>query len=647
VVFATTSSTTFTLSGFHGFPVVVLAAGALVLALWAILFAIRFVATFPKLPAAGPETSEPGPETPAVANLLVNRWKVSRPAMAATMLDLAARKMLEIDQLGSDHFVVRLKRPPEPGEVVTPYEQQVVDHVRARATGGSAPVEALAFDEPEEAQRWWSRFEKAVVKESRDRGLARNRWAADDWLVLGGTLLLALGLIGLAFALAHVIGSTSTSTSSSHRANRWDALLTAGFVWFAVMAWMGSLRAIRDTPQGQAAAAHWLGVRNYMRNAHAFEDAPAAAVILWDRLLAYGAGLGVAHDAVHQLPFEAEGPGSAWSRSTGTWRQLRIEYPHRFGYGEAPLHVFLGGLVRALWWGSLAFIILPVITRIALQGVSNGLPASQRRDELYFFAGILAAVSLLGLYLAVRFLNGVIRLIAGGRDLGKAVTIEGTVVKVHEGRAAIDDGKAEEIRAWMPLVGGPVLARGMSVRAIVSPHLHHVKQCTVLSAAPAAIAAEAATLSAGQAPIGTGPIDAAFVRQITGVSLEPVDPGTVAGTDMQFPAGSMIQAFADAANNRVVVGSMTLPGIASNMLVAAMSRSKGGSVQQLPGPGGAAVWVQDRILVVEHGDGIVSVDVEVAGLSVQQRLEAARALAARVLGVPDGVAPKSVPPRGG
>ena len=71
--------------------------------------AIRWAASFPDLPAPGPETSELGAEPPAIANLLVNRCNVTSSAAAATLIDLAARRHLELFEVGPDHFVVRLR----------------------------------------------------------------------------------------------------------------------------------------------------------------------------------------------------------------------------------------------------------------------------------------------------------------------------------------------------------------------------------------------------------------------------------------------------------------------------------------------------------------------------------------------------------
>ena len=352
-----------------------------------------------------------------------------------------------------------------------------------------------------------------------------------------------------------------------------------------------------------------------------------------------GDRLGVAHDAVHDLPFSAEEPGTAWSRSTGVWRQIRIEYPHRFGYGSKPSTVFLNGLVRAIWWGGLAFVILPVVTRIAFGLVKDGLPSADLKYEIYFYAGIFAAVSLLGAYLVVRFLDGAIRLGIAARDLGKSVTYEGTVVKFHEGRAAVDDGKADEIRAWMPVAatGGSGLVRGMTVRATVTPHLRYVSNCTILSGAAPVAASTAQTpvgaFAAGRIAPG---IDAAYIKQLTGLDLPAVDPSGLAGATAYLPGGSAVQAFADAAGNRVVVASISLPNIASKMLFAALARTNhGGNAhrQAVENLGDSSFWIPDRALIVQRGNDILTADVEVTNLAPDQRQAVATALARTALGI--------------
>jgi hypothetical protein len=166
-------------TGFHGGALVLLVAAGVAAAVFGLAFAIRYVASFPKQPDPGPETSDLGPEPPALVNLLVNRFELRRAAVPATLVDLAARAVIDLEEIGPDRFVVRV-HDRLPGPDLEPYEQQLLDTVRADATGGSAPVEAIDLGTETEAAAWWTRFSKAVVTDARTRGLARNRWTGSS-----------------------------------------------------------------------------------------------------------------------------------------------------------------------------------------------------------------------------------------------------------------------------------------------------------------------------------------------------------------------------------------------------------------------------------------------------------------------------------
>lgn len=73
-----------------------LATGALWIAGAAILYASRH----PAEPPVGARTLDLGPEPPAVANFLVHDFRVTDEAVAATLIDLAARRVAEIEQRG-------------------------------------------------------------------------------------------------------------------------------------------------------------------------------------------------------------------------------------------------------------------------------------------------------------------------------------------------------------------------------------------------------------------------------------------------------------------------------------------------------------------------------------------------------------------
>ena len=93
------------------------------------------------------------------------------------------------------------------------------------------------------------------------------------------------------------------------------------------MAGLRTLRSIRFSAAGDAAAARWLGVKRFLQHDALFGETSPASVAIWDRLLAYGAGLGVAHGAVAANPLEEEDPEVAWSRTGGDWHQVHVEYP--------------------------------------------------------------------------------------------------------------------------------------------------------------------------------------------------------------------------------------------------------------------------------------------------------------------------------
>ena len=80
-----------------------------------------------------------GPEPPAVANFLVNDLRVTDEAVPATLLDLAARRIVEIEERGPDFFYVRLNRSSAT-QALTPYERRVLEHVERIARDGVVPA---------------------------------------------------------------------------------------------------------------------------------------------------------------------------------------------------------------------------------------------------------------------------------------------------------------------------------------------------------------------------------------------------------------------------------------------------------------------------------------------------------------------------
>src|SRR5205085_10376830 len=77
------------------------------------------------------------------------------------------------------------------------------------------------------------------------------------------------------------------------------------------------------TPAGRARAAHWLGVRDWLRGFPTFADLPPAAVAVWDRYLAYGAALDATPATSATIDLGYDWKHGLWS-VYGPWRPVRV-----------------------------------------------------------------------------------------------------------------------------------------------------------------------------------------------------------------------------------------------------------------------------------------------------------------------------------
>ncbi|MEA2447627.1 MAG: hypothetical protein QOK47_1264, partial [Actinomycetota bacterium] len=130
---------------------------------WLALVAGIWLVRLPKKPAPFEETTELGSEPPAVVNLLTHRMFATRDAVPATLIDLAARGAIEIEDTGIGRYICRLKnKTPE----LTPYEERLLNHLRSHAVDGVVPVGALTTGPQEQSTVWWRGFRREVVKEA-------------------------------------------------------------------------------------------------------------------------------------------------------------------------------------------------------------------------------------------------------------------------------------------------------------------------------------------------------------------------------------------------------------------------------------------------------------------------------------------------
>jgi hypothetical protein len=444
-----------------------LAIAAVSLALFAAAYGGALLVTRPARPPAAPATPDLGEEPPAVVNLLANRWRLNEDAAEATLLDLAARRLIELRQPANDpmHTTVHVRDTEAPE--LQPYEGRVLWRITGLAVNGVIPVTALTFRDERAAKSWNKRLRREVVAEARARGLSRRRFSGG--MVAGLVGIAALSAAGLFLASLHAELRAEDSDVGG-------AFMVGLFGFLALSLAASSQRGERDTVAGRAAAARWLGVRDWLRGHEEFADLPPAAVTVWDRYLPYGAALGVTHTASAVLDLGMGDRRLVWSSYGDRWRRVRVRYPRFWPrYGKtapslvfpALLAVLIGGLL--VWYRDQpAELDLADVSTVALAA-----------------GGLLLAW---GGYRAVRALV----------DLATTRTITGQVLWTEVWRTrsqgknrpsvpwlhylAVDDGRADRTTAWgLPRqLAGPSCHDGDTVTIRVRPWSRRVIALTLV-----------------------------------------------------------------------------------------------------------------------------------------------------------------------
>ncbi|MFC6084910.1 DUF2207 family protein [Sphaerisporangium aureirubrum] len=417
-----------------------LAVVAVTLALWGLLVAALSFATRTPAVRPGLATGALRPESPAVVDLITGGWRLCDEAAAATLLDLAAKGAVQIEEIGPELSLVRMREPREP---LASYEKLVYDHVRSLAVDGVVATGALA-EGARSLGRWWKSFRRKVVAEARAQGLSRARWSKAQASLLTLAAALPAGATGLAVA---------ATAEDDNRGGGFGA----AFLAFAVLtALVGKLNGERGTAEGAKAAGYWLGVREHLAAGNAYAERPAAAVTVWGRHLAYAAALGLAGRAVASLPVSVPADDRrAWSDYGGMWHVVDVRYPRRFLWGRPPLTVAFSGVVTGLFAGFWTWMV-------AIAGNAFDVwPQPLVMPVALLVGGTVAA-------LPIAFAVA---------DLAARAELEGQIVRLRRFQAgsnddkpkyaywvALDDGRAREVKAfgideakWEPLAEGDVV----------------------------------------------------------------------------------------------------------------------------------------------------------------------------------------------
>lgn len=603
--------------------------------LWGLLVLGLVMATRSRRPEPQPAGLEPGgPEPPAVVDLVCHGWKLGREALPATLVDLAARKVIRFTSHdGSYEVEVSGSEPPD----LTSYERQVLAHVRSLAHAGVVPCEALTTGPEDESRRWFRRFERAVIADARARGLSRPRWSRTPTLVVG---VAALVPAGLASGAISVLSAQTKTQHSSFGAFAGLALIA----WFALMSAFAGLRAERDTPAGLQSAGRWLGLAENLRADGTFPDLPPTAVAVWDRYLAYAVAFGLAATTARAVPLGSESDTEAWSAAGGHWHVVRVRYPTRIppGWGRPPWTVLIAGLFESVVLGGLLVVVAPALLR-----AGRRLLDQQGGDQQALTLGLKAAFFVYVILVAGWLVRAVWMLVFGLLDVGRANTVEGRLLRLRRREendsgvvthVAVDDGTADHVRAWIPRTSPLGLVQGRHVRAVVSPRLGFVRSLEVIAASrtadhntptDASAPGRTRTIAAGPAAIGHAvrppfSLDVGWASQLVGV---PLGLGASEGD-----AGLVTRLEGEGAH---IMVSLAPAGMGAEMYRQA-ARVPHMAQSAVEGVGDEALWIFRSTLVARRDDRVVTVVVRVKGLDGDRRLHIARELAERSLRSDDG-----------
>ena len=465
------------------FSIPILVGAAALAGTWILLLVAVAAWRRPPRIRPGAPTQDLPPVPPAVAGLLCNDFELPTELPPATLLDLAARHVVRLEEVEPGKTICRLRGAADT-DPLTPYERRVLDQVRRKAVDGVVPTDALTTG-PEDASRGWHRaFGREVIGDAQDRGLTRDRWPG--WLVsllgvgpfaIGGLLYLA-GLVG-GESLDHLVPALV------------GAAAIAGIVLLGIAAGhLSRSSAQLPTEAGKETTARCLALRAHLRENEQLGDLQPAAVQLWDRHFAYAAVMGVAPTAVALLPFGTEDDNGAWSRFGGRWRRVRVGYPRGWppGWGKHPAFAtFL-----AVLWGAAAVAALYGLTRAA-QSAADPITSADPlfdRDQLDWIG---RGALLLTIPAALVLLWAIVLLVRAVPDFWRSRKTTGELVRARRRRQifqsssnnnprywyylALDDGTRRRIRAWR--VRRDIYdahSQGDTVTTLYTPNLGYVRE---------------------------------------------------------------------------------------------------------------------------------------------------------------------------
>lgn len=248
-----------------------------------------------KVVAPDYERELPTRETPAEVAWLMRYGKTEVEDITATLLDLARRGFLRIEEqapVGVPEIVLVPTRRQAEGPL-HPHESQLLNWVFPGVgvtwmSGLNAAVKA----NPSLWQGFWPRFKASVADLANSKGLMETG--------RGGAMQVLLRVFGgLTMVGSAVVGALTALT--------WVLVVAAGAI---LVVFAGSVR--RRSKIGAQTWARWDAFRRYLHDFSMLSDVPPAGVVLWEEYLAYAIPLGEGDTVVHYMRLRPPAAGRDW-----------------------------------------------------------------------------------------------------------------------------------------------------------------------------------------------------------------------------------------------------------------------------------------------------------------------------------------------
>ncbi len=422
-------------------------------------------------------------EPPAVVALLTNGYDVPRSAVTATALDLAARGWIRLTTSDGE-LVVVTRAAAQAGDTLQPFEQQVMNHLAARAFNDVTSAGTLAASHHRLDRRWWQRFRRSVAASAQELGLSHQRYSPIE-LAPPASCAVA-GLVALWMSVRS--GDDVAIADSWVSRTVWFAVLAmvALLAWHTLERALGSSQSPTDA--GLQRTARWMGHRRRLRE-RIPEHASVLASPTQQVALAHGAVMGVSEQVLDQLPAAPEDHRRAWSEAGGTPHVVAVRYPLRPGYGQHPLRVGIAGVVVFFLFRWVQGFLRRVADGEALESLLDRVPG--QIDLIERIADVLAVLCWVPVVWGVwAMIAGAIDSIATRERVGAIVRARrpaevvppllANVVKPFAERdrfstyLAVDDGRRPLVTAWLANERSAA-PQGAQARVRATPLLGYVR----------------------------------------------------------------------------------------------------------------------------------------------------------------------------